>query len=117
MKKAVGMLVLLALAGAAEAAPSEQDALSAKLSGDTTCQELAHFSWGHQPATTLQVQHNHQFYLHLMEDDGRFPKKFAEEHYWEIISDFQQECAQRPDDPIGLDMNDIALKMGIFNNQ
>ncbi|WP_148201770.1 hypothetical protein [Gluconobacter oxydans] len=116
MKKAVWALVLLALAETAGATPTDQDALSAKFGGDATCRELARFFRDHQPATALQVQRNHQFYLHLMEDDGRFPKKIAEERYWEIISDFQQECAQRPDDPIGLDMNDVAVKMGIFDS-
>jgi len=94
--------------------PSELDALTEKLSGDTTCSELAEFSRTHQPASNLQVRHNHEFYIHLMVEDGRFPEKMAESQYWNILMMFQQECAERPNDPIGLTINDIAVKMGVF---
>jgi len=94
--------------------PSESDALTAKLSGDTTCSELAEFSRTHQPSSNLQVRHNHEFYIHLMTEDGRFPEKMAESQYWNILMMFQQECAERPNDPIGLTINDIAVKMGVF---
>jgi len=94
--------------------PSELDAMTAKLSGDTTCSELAEFSRTHQPSSNLQVRHNHEFYIHLMTEDGRFPEKMAESQYWNILMMFQQECAERPNDPIGLTINDIAVKMGVF---
>jgi len=96
--------------------PSELDALTAKLSGNTTCSELMEFSRTHQPSSNLQVRHNHEFYIHLMTEDGRFPKTTAESQYWNILMNFQQECAERPNDPIGLTINDVAVKMGIFSH-